>query len=303
MCIKKHECDTQTVVENFLKLIEKDYPVSVNKVVHESQGHRNRLKRIVLPSMDDIKTLNMYLKTERTNALKTLQQDKFSKATWRILAETTLISTMMFNRRRAGELERVLIENLENPAAISKDEAPELCQFLSKYVRISIRGKLGRTVPVLLHEQILQSMQTIIYYRKQAGVSEQNPYVFGIETLDKRRHKYLRACVLMQKYSVASGAKMPTSLRGRTLRKHIATICITLDMSENQVSDLADFMGHHEKMHKLYYRQSVITKDLAISQLLKYAQGENTTDESDEHDQCDKNAVESDNEHNTDICM
>ncbi|XP_071581232.1 uncharacterized protein [Temnothorax nylanderi] len=297
MCIKKEDVDRQTMLENFIKLFEEDYPISVNKAVHETQGHRNRQKRIVLPTINDIKILNTYLRDERIKAFNTLKTDGFSINAWRILAETTLLSTMLFNRRRAGELERLLIENLANPLAISKEEAPELYKSLCKYVRIVIRGKLARTVPVLLHENILQCMQMIIKYRKQAGVREQNPFVFGINTIDKTRHKYLRACVLMRKYSSVSGAKLPSSLRGTLLRKHIATVCITLDISENQVSDLADFMGHHEKIHKSHYRQSVATKDLAISKLLKYAQGEDTTDESDEKSENN----ESDEENSTDL--
>lgn len=293
MCIKKQDFHNQTVVENFLKLLEEDYPISVNKIVSETQAHRKRQKTVVLPSINDIKMFNTYLKTERTKALKSLQTNDFSIQAWRILAETTLLSTMIFNRRRAGELERVLIENLENCEAISKEEAPELYKSLLKYVRMTIRGKLGRTVPVLLHEEVLKCMQMIVNCRKHAGVSENNPYIFGICTYDKKRYKYLRACALMRKYSIISGAKMPTSLRGTMLRKHIATVCISLDMSEHEVNDLADFMGHHEKIHKSHYRQSVITKDLAVSRLLKYAQGESTTDESDNTDE-----NENENEYN-----
>lgn len=80
---------------------------------------------------------------------------------------------------------------------------------------------------------------------------------------------YLKACVLMRKYSKISGAKMSASLRGTMLRKRIATVCISLDISEHEVNDLADFMGHHKKIHKSHYRQSIITKDLAILHLLK----------------------------------
>lgn len=145
ICIKKQEVNRQTMVENFIKLFEEDYPISVNKAVHETQGHRNRQKRVVLPTMNDIKILNSYLTDERIKAFNTLKTDGFSIIAWRILAETTLISTMMFNRRRAGELERLLIENLANPVVISKEEAPELYKSLSKYVRISIRGKLARS--------------------------------------------------------------------------------------------------------------------------------------------------------------
>ncbi|KAM0727236.1 hypothetical protein ACS0PU_006568 [Formica fusca] len=221
-----------------------------------------------------------------------------------MLAETTLISIMIFNRRRAGELERVLIENLENCAAFSREEAPELYKSLSKYVRMTIRGKLGRTVPVLLHEEVLKCMQMIVNYRKHAGVPENNPYIFGIYTPDKKRYMYLRACVLMRKYSKISGAKMPASLRGTMLRKHIATVCISLDISEHEVNDLADFMGHHEKIHKSHYRQSIITKDLAISRLLKYVQGEDSTDESDNVDE-DENENKDDptNDNNSDLSL
>lgn len=116
-----------------------------------------------------------------------------------MLAETALVSIMIFiNRRR--ELERVLIENLENCAGISKEEAPELYKSLSKYVRMTIRGKLGRTVPVLLHKEILTCMQMIVDYHKHAGVPENNPFIFG-NTNTKKGFKYLRACVLMKKYS------------------------------------------------------------------------------------------------------
>jgi len=142
----------------------------------------------------------------------------------------------------------------------------------------------------------------IVDYRKHAGVPEENPYIFGTNTVDKRRHAYLRACVLIKKYSVASGAKMPTSLRGTILRKHIATVCITLNVSENQINDLADFMDHHEKIHKSHYRQSVITRDLAISRLLKYAQGDDASDESDdESDQNDEYVIN--HESITDTCL
>lgn len=49
ICIKRQEFENQVTVENFLKLFEEDYPISVNKVVHETQGRRMRQRNIVLP--------------------------------------------------------------------------------------------------------------------------------------------------------------------------------------------------------------------------------------------------------------
>ncbi|XP_070515392.1 uncharacterized protein [Cardiocondyla obscurior] len=298
MCIKKEEFDNQVVVENFLKIFEENYPTSVNKVVRKTLGHRMRQRKVVLPSMNDIKKLSAYLTNKRTKALHDLQKDGFSIQAWRTLSETTLVSTMMFNRRRPGELERILIENLKTLTTISKEEAPELYKSFSKYVQIMIRGKLARTVPVLLHKEILHCMEMIVNYRTQAGVSKDNPFIFGINTMVEKRSAYLKACVLIRKYSKACGADIPSSLRCTTLRKHIATICITLDVSDTQINDLADFMGHHEKIHKSHYRQSILTQDLAISQLLKYAQGDNSdksesedTDEDEDEDENDNNDI------------
>ncbi|XP_077255321.1 uncharacterized protein LOC143893626 isoform X5 [Temnothorax americanus] len=285
MCIKKQEFHKQTVVEDFLKLFTENYLASINKIILETQEYKKRgQKNIVLPSIDDIEMFNTYLKSERTKALQFLQTTGFSIQAWRMLAEATLVSIMVFNRRHPGELERVLIENLKNCAAISKEEAPELYKSLSKYVRITIRDNLGRLVPVLLHEEILKCMQMIVNYRKHAGVPENNPYVFGIYTIDKNRYKYLRASILMRKHSIISGLKIPTSLRNTMLWKHIATVCISLAISEHEVNDLTNFKRRHEKIYKLHYKQSVIT-NLAISRLFKYTQGEDSSNESDNVDE------------------
>jgi len=49
---------------------------------------------------------------------------------------------------------------------------------------------------------------------------------------------------------------------------------ITLNLTDNQITDLANFMGHHEKIHKKVYRKPIIVKDITeVSQLLEAAQG------------------------------
>lgn len=47
---------------------------------------------------------------QRTTALNNLTQ-KFSFKDWLKLSESTLISIQLFNRQRAGEMERTLIED------------------------------------------------------------------------------------------------------------------------------------------------------------------------------------------------
>ncbi|XP_067215704.1 uncharacterized protein [Linepithema humile] len=261
-CIKTNDIKKQNSTENFLKLVQEDYGISINKTVEENITQYKRQKKITLPSMEDIKKLHSYLKNER-KLLYTKLQKKFMYKTWLELAKVTLTSTQVFNRRRAGEIVNVLL-------------------VADKYVRFLIRGKLGRTVPVILDMELVQCIELILKHRQDANVSEKNPYVFGIPNSSKRYFKYLRACILMRYFSKKCSAQIPHTLRGTELRKHIATTCITLNLSENEVDDLANFMGHHEKIHKRHYRQSIPAVEIIrMTKFLQAALGEN----------CNKNLI------------
>ncbi|XP_018309626.1 uncharacterized protein [Mycetomoellerius zeteki] len=113
-----------------------------------------------------------------------------------------------------------------------------------------------------------------LQFRNKAKVHPENPYLFGIPGHDKAIDKYLKAYRAMLDFAKESGTEFPDTLRGTTLRKHIATMGITLNLTDNQITDLAHFMGHHEKIHMEIYRKPEIVKDITeVSQLLEAAQG------------------------------
>ncbi|XP_039311762.1 uncharacterized protein LOC113005580 [Solenopsis invicta] len=67
---------------------------------------------------------------------------------------------------------------------------------------------------------------------------------------------------------------MPDRLRGTKLRKHIATRCITLNLSEPDVTELANHLGHDKNIHMRHYRQSIPQIEaIKMSRLLNIAQG------------------------------
>lgn len=133
-------------------------------------------------------------------------------------------------------------------------------------------------MPVILDKELVQYIELILEHRNDANVPKKNPYVFGIPSCNKRSFKYLRACILMRNFSKKCGAQLPHALRGTELRKHIATTCITLNLSENEVDDLANFMGHHEKIHKRHYRQSIPAVEIIrMTKFLEAALGENVS--------------------------
>ncbi|XP_044760397.1 uncharacterized protein LOC123317850 [Coccinella septempunctata] len=62
-------------------------------------------------------------------------------------------------------------------------------------------------------------------------------------------------------------------------------MCANFNLKDNQVADLANYMGHTEKIHKEIYRQPVLTREIVhISKLLEAVQendGEDSEDDSD----------------------
>jgi len=87
----------------------------------------------------------------------------------------------VFNRRRAGEIERILIEDFNNYEKLSKNIYNDIYKSLptenrkivQKYIRFGIRGKLGIinyvliTVPVLLLNDLFKSVILILKFREE----------------------------------------------------------------------------------------------------------------------------------------
>ncbi|KYN14503.1 hypothetical protein ALC57_13290, partial [Trachymyrmex cornetzi] len=152
-------------------------------------------------------------------------------------------------------------------------------------------------VPVLLHSQLRDCIELLLQHRSKTKIKLENPYLFGIPGYDKHQYKHLRACDLMREYSSKCGAEKPFTLRGTKLRKHIATKCITLNLSESEVTELANFMGHDKTIHKSHYRQSIPEIDIPrFSRLLNVAifNEENDTDDEEIEDSLiSKNLIDS----------
>lgn len=140
------------------------------------------------------------------------------------------------------------------------------------YVRFMIRGKRGRGVPVLVDKFKLKCLKIILKYRQMANVPSTNPFLFGISGKDDVQH--LEANRLMYRFARCCGAKNPETLKGTELRKHFATKCSTMDLQGVDIKDVADYMGHHERIHLEHYRMPNATRDiLRMSTLLEKAQG------------------------------
>jgi len=154
---------------------------------------QKRQKKIIFPSTEDIRKLDDYLTKIRQKAYNNLMKE-YSYIDWLTLLETTFISVQLFNRRQAGETERIQISEFQNYHSIDEDSNKDIYKSLSietqklakKYVRFVIRGKLGRTLPVLLYSKLLKCINLILDFRSNARVHHENLYLFGPDC-DKKK--------------------------------------------------------------------------------------------------------------------
>lgn len=262
-------------VSRFLKVFHHDSKTKINKMVTINRLKARREKPENIPTTDDVEKLATYLDKERTACFLTLSE-KYLKQNWRRLVELTSMSILVFNRKRVGDTQNVLLSEYNNREFVNNHKSPESSNDIIKS-RMQIRGKLYRTVPVLLKESFEKCLELLLHYRKKTGVPEHNHYLFALPSKSGKIIR-IKADVLFRKFSNECNADNPSSLRGTNLRKHFASLCGTMDLSDNDVSNIAQFMGHSEKVHRDVYRQSTLQQEVKkMSTLLDIAQGKNSS--------------------------
>lgn len=296
-CLKKRDIDRKKDAEDFLSLLTVCNTAEVNRTAIENRVEHQRQKKVTLPSKSDISKLVSYVRRKRRESYKTLLEMAQSDTgivfeTWNSVATYTLISLLVFNRRRPGELERITIRDYQSLQGVegiivdyNKLSSSEK-NASRTYKRFEIRGKLNRPVPVLVHWEIELCLDLIIKYRECVGVPAKNPYIFGLPSSDCNRQRYLRACPIMRHISSMCGAAEPHLLRVTILRKQIATQCAVMDLNDNIIKDVANFMGHAENIHNKIYRLPVETRDIVrMSNVLEMIQGTADGDKGSEDDE------------------
>lgn len=123
-------------------------------------------------------------------------------------------------------------------------------------------------------------------------LDEMNTFLFALPTCAENQIRLVNACQAIRKFSELCGAKNPESLRGTTMRKHMATTCIHLELNDNSVAQVADFMGHHNDIHRNHYRVNPMHNEMIlVSQFLEKALGRDEDDSVDDSGDCDCNDV------------
>lgn len=118
--------------------------------------------------------------------------------------------------------------------------------------RVEIRGKKGRTVPVLMTHSFQRSIDLLLKWRTEASVNEENQYVFPRPNFDSLEP--LRSADVLRRFAKEVGLKCPENITSTKLRKHVATVTQVLSLDEHDREIMATFMGHDITVHNSFYR-------------------------------------------------
>ena len=211
-----------------------------------------------LPTAEDIRKFNKFIQDGIDRYIRMFQEIADPDY---LIKLSRLLSCLMvaFNRRRSGEVSRMLLEDVQQ--ARVGDVQPEILEHLSPLerklaevlTRFEIRGKRDRGVPVLLTPLMKKATELLKneVNRRQMNILERNKYFFALPGTED---SYIHASPLFRTFAVECEAAKPEYLRSTNLRKHFASLCTLQNLTEDELDVVVNFMGHRKDIHRMFYR-------------------------------------------------
>ncbi|KAK4874171.1 hypothetical protein RN001_013531 [Aquatica leii] len=271
-------------LKRFKNLIETQWTTELGSLAMKDINNRTANKPKLLPLTEDIIKLKQLLDKSAEEAYVELKRKK-TMEDYRVLVETTLVSTILHNRKRVGDIQYLEIESYEkqykNDVTNNQDEflksLTETEKILTQhYKKINSCGKGSRTVSVLIPKETLKYYDMILSIRKTMNwFSEKNIYFFTYP----KSQRWIDGTAVIRKYANKCGAKQPHLITSSRLRKHIATVTQLLALKNNEIDQLAKFMGHTPRTHEQFYKlPQDIYLTAKISKLLQMMEKGNAAD-------------------------
>ncbi|KAL6484007.1 hypothetical protein MHYP_G00088800 [Metynnis hypsauchen] len=128
-----------------------------------------------------------------------------------------------------------------------------------------MRGQRGRKVAVLLTPEMTTALSLLVSKRQECGVEDTRTDLFGIPQCQSR----YRGQDCRGSCADLCGAEHPANLRSTNLWKHVATVSQVMNLEDNELDQLADFLGRDIRVHREFCHLPQSTVQVAkISELL-----------------------------------
>lgn len=262
---------------NFLTLYTNKWAeeISTHALRSMYEGKRNNPK--LLPLTTDVVKMSNYIKEESEKFLQLLEtgNKEDRENAWKELNKLSLAHLILFNRRRQGEVAKMTMEDYAHIKKGSSHVVEDISlqgwerQLIGRMWRVEIVGKRGRTVPLMLTTFMKSCIDALVKNRSVTRC-ETNAFLFARPQCES----HIRGCDVIRDLSMKCGASQPDLLRSTSLRKHIATMCQVMSLSENELDILSNYLGHDIRVHRAFYRLPDPTLQVAkLSKLLLAMEG------------------------------
>lgn len=257
MSLKKYRQESEfTNKLKILKtLIETEWRFEVSTIANNDLQRKKWNKPSLIPLAEDLTLLKTYTVRESEKCRTVLQENPTDQKSFRTLVELTYVQLLLLNRRRVGELQRMALTeytaNIQNKNSNEFDSCITDSEkaLMKLFSRVVIKGKRGRGVPVLFTDEMVKNTDMIVQLRNHF-VPQDNIYLFP-NTSSKSSICGSKA---IYKHVRLAGVKNAAALTSTRLRKHLATMSQVINLSQQDLEQLAGFMGHTTDIHKTYYR-------------------------------------------------
>lgn len=250
--------EAESDLKTLIQILEANwrYDISTEASNHLNMQKWNKIT--IVPLASDLKLLKEHLCEKAESAALNLQSNTSDCNSYNILMETIFCRVILLNRKRPGELQRLLLDtyknseigNNKNYEEFSDAVSPTEKILMKKFKRIVIRGKRDRGVPVLFAPDVQEHIKILLNARENC-IGKNNIYFFSNTN---NIGKPIVGYKVLAHYAYSCGAKNPKALTSTRLRKHLATLSQLFNMSENDLEQLSTFMGHTPGVHKKSYR-------------------------------------------------
>lgn len=269
--LRKYKFEEDKKFKASLNLIGAEWYTQIGAKAMNTFSARKKNKPQIIPLTRDLQKLSQHVE-ERLKELSDELNSEFSEKIWFYLAKHLLVRVLLFNRRRSGEMSKILVEDFERSETnmpISDEAFKSLSesekQLSQKLDLIEITGK-SINVPVILTPSMKMHMNLLLNTRRSSNLNLANKYFFP-STKDSSKH--IRGSAVLRKIVNEAGLEKPEFVTGTTLRKYLAVACQILNLNENELDSVAKHMGHDLFVHRKYYRLQEGAIELAkVSKLL-----------------------------------
>lgn len=248
-----------THVKLFRKLVESQWTTEISSLAIKDLNEKKWQKKTVLPLTKDVQKFKEFTMSLGTKSQKTLVENANNAKAYKNLVQSVLALTVLFNRRRIGDVQYLKIAEYLNNMCYSNLDEFEISQsekiLTKQYKRVVTGGKGSRKIVILFPPELQGFIQTIIDVRNKTNlVPLANDYLFALPGTKK----WARADVAIRQIATSCGLE-PDIMSSNKLRKQIATVMQLLNLSKTETRQFAQFMGHTEKTHEEFY---VLPQDL-----------------------------------------